>query len=284
MRLYWMVGKFLGLYPTTDFSHKGTKIFVKFYMVIVLGILMVTNVYNSAVKYFWELDLLTTFEKVINFVALLNPPFLFLTILVTNLLMPDSWKTLFELFSIFDSNCGYWILEENKYHKGLVQFMIMQIGVLIYTVCDLILCFHIHQYEVSILVFVPQHITYFYAYNVAFFVMELSVVLDTRYLFLQEDLKLLILCKNERGSPNDDFEAKIKNVKKLYKILYNIIETTNKLFGFWILVILVHFEVMLVRQFYFLIQPSRTFYIILQRAVVHPLCLLVSQLLQKTHI
>lgn len=94
--------------------------------------------------------------------------------------------------------------------------------------------------------FLPLHISFFYEVSVATLLCEFSEILKTRYDFMTNKLQQIF----ERNQSEERFDKEINRIRTMYRILHEIVNRINRIFGNIILIFLTNLQIFILTVVY----------------------------------
>lgn len=241
------------------------------YIILIFGILILAEVVSAVRRLSTDIIKLTVFERIMYVSETIITCSIYISILTTNFVKLKSWNTLFKELSKFDTQCRN--VTHTKNYCAILRLIMLFVGCPCSSIFDLVIWERSGAYQGTMLSFLPQHIVVFYEDTIILFLYEMTCAFQLRYNYLQENLGYLIL-----HSSSSALKKGVHKLKMLYKILYFASDGLNKIFGFLILVILTHLQMLFLVQFYWVlfVAPTSSISLLAEGMIFIPAIYLVS--------
>lgn len=245
LKLHLFVAKYLGLCPFA-FGKKRHNLGKHFIPWIVLMASMVMSI-GKGYTFLTNYNKLTDFGVALYSSYAITQTSFYLSLLFNSVRKINDWEYLMVKLSKFDDICGsqYIVIDRKKWK--IFGFISIRLILLSYAILDVVMWprSNITSYFVQ---FLPLHIAFFYEASIATMVWEFSKILKTRYDFLTNNFEnILGHIKTKEG-----FDKEIRKMKIMYKILHQIVNGLNSIFGNVILIYLANLQIFILTAVYWM--------------------------------
>lgn len=244
----------LGIVP---FKKDSTQ--SKIYAVIILGTFIMATIITAIFLFFIFPSGYSFLEKFIEAATISFLCVFYCSLLYSNRKCRCSWRTLLIMLCKFDESFKMKILSSNEKILTTLKFVTIQSLPLLYYVSYLI----IGKLKTDLnslngyLFYVTQGVGFLYEVYLSAFLWEMASVLQSRYNHLDKRLKDILLNKLPcQQITHYAFEYNIVMLKNKYKLLHIAVRELNVIFGWLILLILIHLTAAFLMNFYDTIYTS----------------------------
>lgn len=258
LKLHICVLSVLGIIP-----FKRESIHSKIYAFIVLGTSVTATILTALIIFVVSPNGNVVLEKFIEVATILFLGIFFSSLIYSNRKTISSWRNLLRMLSIFDKSFPKKKPSSNEKILIILKLTMIPSLPLMYYVSYLII-WKLHTDLNSLsgyLFYITQGVGLVYEVQISAFLWEITSVLLSRYKHLEKHLKdLLVNRLPSQQMLHYAFEYNIVMIKYKYKILYIAVEEINAIFGWIILLLLIHVTTAFLMNFYDTIYTSGATY------------------------
>lgn len=251
MRLYKTLMRILGVCP---FTLRRSTWISKILSILLLGTLITNSVYvGLGLTFFAPFDL-NLFEKHLEMATYISPCFFYGSILYTHVSKLESWNRIFSNLREFDHICSNYKCQYGRKMHGLLKIVFINLIMLANIILATYLWISADPYTPlvnKITTGAANHFFYLYQFNTAGFFWELCNVLESRYFHVKKRVQTIMV--KRKLIRNDDSEAELREIIRLYKLLYYCTENLSNIFGMTIFFSLISFTAFFLENVYWAI-------------------------------
>lgn len=236
LKLHMFVFTWLGMRPVKLGSRE--YFYGKVYAVAILSLLLSLSIWSSINLMVDEVTDTSFFLTFLKIVYCCSIAIFYATLLVGSLSNLTSWENLLEKLHQLAEHCNANGQKVEKKKWKLFKCVLLPIILICYSIEDLIFWKQISGIQVNSLLYIPAYIRLFYQLTVATVISEFSVVLKSWYEYLQQNVET-ILKEYCDGNNQQEFINNIGEIRFLYRLLLDVVEIMNIIFGKTLLVFFV---------------------------------------------
>lgn len=252
LRLHIITLKILGVSPLA-----GKVKLSRVYGSCLLGVLILCGLICGA-QTFLVNHPRTVFMKCLLAMAMIALCSFFASILCSNWRNKRSWKRILELSITIDKSAR-WLLEEKVSLTTFLRFTLLHLAPLFYSILDGYLWFRAEArlFILDLPLFMTQHTGLFYEFQIATFLWEIAHIMEFRYTHVEENLKSVLSHKIITDKTlQPPLKYNIRKLKYRYKLLYNIIQELNIIFGWTLMTYIFHLLLICILDFYLILNAE----------------------------